>query len=123
MHGIKKTDDGFGGFGEAYFSTIKSGAIKAWKRHREMTLNLIVPFGSVKFVMFDDRLSSKPQFQEVILSRESYCRLTVPPMIWVGFKGLSDQESIVLNVADIEHNPQESDRKDLEKIEFNWKEG
>ena len=43
FHGMKSIDNGFKGFGEAYFSSIKMGMIKAWKRHHIMTLNIIVP--------------------------------------------------------------------------------
>jgi len=120
MHAMKQIDTGFFGFGEAYFSEIKPGSIKAWKRHREMTLNLIVPLGKIKFVMFDDRKGTNNGFQEVIISKENYCRLTVPPMIWVGFKGLSSFKSILLNIASIPHNPKEVDKKEIDKIEFDW---
>lgn len=120
LHAMKHIDLGFIGFGEAYFSEIEPNLIKAWKRHKEMTLNLIVPIGRVKFVLFDDREHDKGQFQEVILSRENYCRLTVPPMIWVGFQGLSNNNSMLLNIADIFHKPEEVDRKNIDEIEFDW---
>ena len=120
MHAMKKTDLGYADFGEAYFSEIETNKVKAWKRHREMTLNLIVPLGEVKFVLFDDRKGSNNMFQEVIISKENYCRLTVPPMIWVGFKGLSSFKSILLNIASIPHNPKEVDKKEIDKIQFDW---
>ena len=120
MHAMKKTDLGYADFGEAYFSEIEKNTVKAWKRHREMTLNLIVPLGTIKFVMFDDRKGSNNMFQEVIISKENYCRLTVPPMIWVGFKGLSSFKSILLNIASIPHNPKEVDKKEIDKIQFDW---
>ena len=121
MHAIKETSAGYDGFGEAYFSCVDEGAIKAWKRHKNMTLNLIVPLGKIKFVMFDDRVTSNTQFQEVILSKENYCRLTVPPMIWMGFKGLLRKESMLLNIANIEHNPEEVDRLEIDKINYDWR--
>ena len=120
MHAMKKTDLGYADFGEAYFSEIEKNKVKAWKRHREMTLNLIVPLGTIKFVMFDDRKGSNNMFQEVIISKENYCRLTVPPMIWVGFKGLSSFKSILLNIASIPHNPKEVEKKEIDKIQFDW---
>ena len=49
-HTMKQTDVGYAGFGEAYFSWVASGAIKAWKRHTQMTMNLVVPVGQVRFV-------------------------------------------------------------------------
>ena len=50
-HAMKSTDEGYVGFGEVYFSQIEHGQAKGWKRHNRMTLNLIVPVGTVKFVM------------------------------------------------------------------------
>ena len=120
LHVVKVGDNGFSSFGEAYFSTIESGAIKAWKRHREMTLNLVVPVGEIKFIIFDDRNQDKKLFMEVFLSRSNYCRLTVPPMVWMGFQGMGGKSSILLNVASVPHNPEESDRKEVGEIEFNW---
>ena len=120
MHAMKSHDPGFSGFGEAYFSVVSYNAIKAWKRHHVMTLNLVVPVGKIRFVLFDDRKESNTQFQEVIISKDNYCRLTVPPMVWIGFEGLSDNGSMLLNIADIQHNPHEVDKKNIEQIEFNW---
>jgi dTDP-4-dehydrorhamnose 3,5-epimerase len=122
LHGLKATDSCYDGFGEAYFTTINSGAIKAWKRHHKMTMNLIVPTGVVRFVLFDDRHSIKSNgyFQQVVLSRKHYFRLTIPPMIWVGFQGQDNKESTILNIANIQHQANEVDQKDKKEINFNW---
>ena len=55
MRGIRSDENQFEGFGEVYFSKILSDKIKGWKYHKEMTMNLIVISGEVKFVVFDDR--------------------------------------------------------------------
>ena len=120
MHGMKETSIGYSGFGEAYFSQVDKGIIKAWKRHKNMTLNLIVPVGKIKFVLFDDRDESNIRFQEIIISRDNYCRLTVPPMVWMGFQGLSSEKSMLLNITNIEHDPGEVDRLEIDKINYNW---
>ena len=120
LHVMKNNSKGFVAFGEVYFSEIKPKTVKAWKRHRKMTLNLVVPIGEIKFVMFDDRETNDVNFHEVIISKENYCRLTIPPMIWVGFEGLSRNNSIVLNIASIPHDPGEVDRKNLDEIDFDW---
>jgi dTDP-4-dehydrorhamnose 3,5-epimerase len=123
FHAMKASDKGYLGFGEAYFSTIEPKSIKGWKRHKEMVLNLIVPIGSVRFVLFDDRESQDDnnQFQEEILSMDnSFSRLTIPPMVWLGFQGLANEISLVLNIANIEHSSEEIERKDLDEINFNW---
>ena len=120
LHVMKKSSAGFSNFGEAYFSEVDRGAVKAWKRHKRMTLNLVVPVGKIKFVLFDNRDMSNTQFQEIIISKDNYCRLTVPPMIWMGFQGISASGAMLLNIANIEHNPDEADRLEIEKINYNW---
>jgi|TARA_B110000467_G_C18117631_1_gene366059 dTDP-4-dehydrorhamnose 3,5-epimerase len=121
FHGIKSSDKGYFGFGEAYFSSIKSGQTKGWKRHQNMTLNIIVPSGEIQFVMFDDRNNSEGRFQDIVLSLKNYCRLTIPPMVWMAFKGLSDENSLLLNVASIPHDPTESEVKKLDEIKYTWR--
>lgn len=120
MHAMKNSSAGYSKFGEAYFSQVHNGAVKAWKRHKTMVLNLVVPVGKIKFVLFDDRKISSGKFQEVVLSKENYCRLTVPPMIWMGFQGLDSDISLLLNIANIVHSPEESDRKPVNNIKYEW---
>ena len=120
MHAMKKSSPGYSSFGEAYFSQVNNGVVKGWKRHKKMWLNIVVPVGKIRFVLFDDRDASYLKFQEIILSKENYCRLTVPPMVWMGFQGLDLDVSLLLNIADIEHSPQESDRKTIDSIKFEW---
>jgi dTDP-4-dehydrorhamnose 3,5-epimerase len=122
LHGIKNGEPGYAGFGEAYFSTIEKGAIKAWKRHRQMTLNLVVPIGAIHFKIYDDRphSRSKCDLWGITLSREHYFRLTVPPMLWLGFEGIGERDSMLLNIADIIHDPNEVDKKDIHEIQSNW---
>jgi len=122
LHAMKKTDKGYVDFGEAYFSLLEYGAVKGWKRHQNMTLNFVVPKGKVRVVVYDDRKYSSTfeNFFEIVLSRDNYCRLTIPPMVWVGFQGLDSQDSILLNIADIVHDPLEYDQIELNKIQYNW---
>ena len=121
-HGMKKSDNGFNGFGEAYFSTIKHNVVKQWKKHTKMTLNLIVPMGEIRFVMYDDRENSptRGNYMDVFLSKNNYYRLTVPPDIWLAFKGMSTETNLLLNMANLEHDSNEVIRKELSEIPFNW---
>ena len=121
FHALKNHDQGYKDFGEAYFSEVKSGKVKAWKRHKLMTLNFVVPIGKIRFVIFDDRIDGHEEYFEYFLSTENYFRLTIPPMVWVGFQGLSETNSILLNVADLPHDPEEMERKEQEEIEFDWR--
>lgn len=114
LHACKRTDPGFTGFGEAYFSTVDGGARKGWKRHREMTMNLVVVAGEVRFSFFDDR-SGETADAEITLTPDDpqrYCRLTVPPGIWTMFEGVGPGLNMLLNLADRMHDPAEADNRD-----------
>lgn len=121
-HAMKKSDSGFSGFGEAYFSTIYQNDIKGWKKHNRMVLNLVVPVGRVKFVMFDDRNSSvtKGNFFEVELSENNYCRLTVPKGVWLAFMGMGKDINLLLNIASIEHDPLEAQTENINCFNYDW---
>lgn len=116
MHVMSDVAPGFGGFGEAYFSTVDHKAVKGWKQHREMVCNLVVPVGAVRFVLYDDRSGSvtRGRFEEVILSPEAYQRLTVPPLLWFAFEGRSPGLNLILNVASVRHSPDEETNLPLE---------
>tara|TARA_B110000503_G_C7034818_1_gene365616 strand:- start:355 stop:786 length:432 start_codon:yes stop_codon:yes gene_type:complete len=123
LKGLKKSDEGFDCFGEAYFSMCNYMAVKAWKLHTRMTLNLIVPIGEILFVLYDCRKKSQSynKLDEIILSKKSYSRLTIPPNVWLGFQGLSKHQNLLLNIANLEHDPSEVKRKDLTEIKYSWR--
>ncbi len=116
LHGIKSSESEFKSFGEAYFSKVKYKKIKAWKKHISMTCNLIVPIGKVHFVCVD---SSLKYFSETI-GEDNYKRLTIPPGIWFGFIGLKNPFSLILNLADIEHDTNEMKKINQDKINYDW---
>lgn len=118
MHGMKGSDVGYIGFGEAYFSSVNSGLIKGWKLHKKMTLNLLVPYGKIRFVVHDSSLDSPGgrtlPLIDTVLGPDNYSRLTVPPGFWVAFQGASMGSNILLNIADIEHDPEEAINKPVD---------
>ena len=116
VHGMKASDAGFAGFGEAYFSFIEMGAIKAWKKHLKMTLNLVVPVGRVGFNFLD----SGSKLRSEIIGVGRLVRLTVPPGIWFGFKGLSEHQNIVMNMANLEHDDREVIRHNVSYFNCDW---
>ena len=117
MHIAKRRDLKKQIFSEAYFSKIKFGKIKAWKYHLKMTLNLVVTYGQVKFVFYSKKTGA---FKVIKVGKNNYSRLTVPPKIWFGFKGMSKPESIILNITNVGHNPKEILRCKKNDINFNW---
>lgn len=105
LHGLKRSDSGFVDFGEAYFSKIEYGAIKGWKKHLRMSMNLLVPIGSIRFYLCGEFESPN---EHVILGEGNYARLFVPPCVWVAFEGIGCGMNLLMNLASIEHDPSES---------------
>lgn len=120
LHGIKQQDVGYAGFGEAYFSWVSDGAVKAWKRHTQMTMNVVVPVGQVRFVFCCINTDGIEAFRVEELGVERYVRITVPPGIWFGFQGVGATQSLVLNIASIPHDPKEVERLALADINYFW---
>ena len=84
-----------------------------------MTLNLVVPVGKVLFCFLDARDQSETfsETLKIVLSQDPYFRLTIPPGIWFGFKGLDASLNLIANVANIPHDPVEVLRKEIDEIE------
>ena len=118
LHVLKNSDARFKGFGEVYFSWVERGAIKAWKCHQRMTLNLVVPMGEVSFVFH--LTNQKNKFRIENIGEERYVCLTVPPGIWFGFQGKASGRSLLTNLADMDHDPNEVVRKPVTEFEYNW---
>ena len=114
---IKVGDLGYKNFKETYYSFINYGKKKGWKKHKEMTLNLTCPFGEVKFVFSEDL----ENFETITLNDENLLRMTILPGIWVAFEGLNKPFSIVNNVADMIHNEDEIERKNLNEVNYSWR--
>jgi dTDP-4-dehydrorhamnose 3,5-epimerase len=123
-HMVRCDSPGFDRFGEIYFSSIWPGVIKGWHIHKEMTLNYAVPVGHIKLVLFDERPDSptRGEVQEIYLGESNYCLVTVPPMVWNGFKGIGDRMALVANCATIPHHPDEIMRCDPlnNHIPYDW---
>ena len=124
MHMLREDSPMFQRFGEIYFSCTYPGVVKAWHLHKKMTLNYSVISGAIKYVLFDDRTNSKTkgQIDEIFMSPENHCLVTVPPGIWNGFKGLGTKESILANCSTIPHDASEILRLEPldEKVPYRW---
>lgn len=125
MHMLRSDSPYFTKFGEIYFSVVKFKKIKAWKRHKLMTQNFAVPVGRINVVLFDDRPDSPTRglVQEVRLGQSEFSLLKIPPMLWYGFTGLTEEDSLIVNCADLPHDPLESERIDAgsSQIPYQWK--
>jgi len=126
MHMLRADSAGFEGFGEVYFSVVRAGAVKAWKRHRLMVQNFAVPVGAIRLVIHDDRpgSTSRGVTQEIHTGAglDRYALVRIPPMVWYGFQGVATIDSLIANCASLPHDPGEVDRlaENSEDIPYAW---
>ncbi len=53
-------------------------------------------------------------------SRATYQRLTIPPGYWVAFGGVGEDLNLLLNIASLPHDPNESRSLPLETFHWSW---
>ena len=116
LKGFLKSENQNVDVNEVYISEIKFNHTKAWKKHNSMTSNLIVAYGEIKIVVLKDDGSF---FSEVI-SKNNYKMITIPPGFWFGFKGVSTETSLLLNIANEEHDNEEAEDVDVSNIKYDW---
>lgn len=115
LKALRSDEPGFAGFEEAYFSRVDPGSIRAWKLHTEMTVNVVVPVGHVRFVVEVD--GEHHAFD--LGPDHDYGRLTIPPGHWFGFQGGS-AGGLVLNLANILHRPDEGRNQPVDALDYRW---
>lgn len=124
LHMLRNDAPHFVQFGEIYFSCVYPNAIKAWHVHKIMTLNYAVVTGMIKMVLYDDRADSptRGELQELFVGERNYCLVTVPPLVWNGFKGIATGTAIVANCATHPHTADEIERLDpfSDRIPYSW---
>ena len=98
---------------EVYVSTVDQNSVKGWKKHLKMTLNLVVIKGDVKFT-----IKKNSKTYQYVIGDSNYCRLVVAPKCWVCFEGVGE-ENIIINCADLEHVPSETEIKPFEGYDEN----
>lgn len=123
MKALTAEEADFNGLGEAYFSRVNPGCVRGWKRHNEMTVNVVVPVGHVRFVVAEEAeeaVEGKTAFQHFDLGPDfTHGRLTIEPGTWFGFMG-GTEGGLVLNLSDIVHRPDEADSKELDEFDYDW---
>ena len=125
LHMMRSDSPLFLRFGEIYFSVVNPEVVKAWKSHREMTQYFTVPVGRIQLVLFDDRRGSPSngKVEGIVLGRpDRYFLVRIPPMVWYGFKGISEIPALVANCADLPYTPGESEQLPPSDnyIPYNW---
>jgi dTDP-4-dehydrorhamnose 3,5-epimerase len=116
MEILRADDDGlFSKFGQVYVSATYPGVVKAWHYHQRQTDNFACVAGMIKLVLFDTREDSptRNMVNEFFIGVQNPLLVQVPKLVHHGWKCISQEPSLVVNVADEPYNRAEPDETRL----------
>ena len=114
-------------FGQAYITAAYPQVVKAWHMHKKQTDNVTCIKGMIKLVLYDDREKSKTknEINEFIIGERNLLLVKIPPEVWHGFKTITEECSLVLNIPTELYHYNEPDEYRLppntSRIPYDWK--
>jgi dTDP-4-dehydrorhamnose 3,5-epimerase len=100
MEILRSDDEVFSKFGQLYLTTGYPGVVKAWHYHKLQADHFCVVKGMMKVVLYDSRDGSptKGEVNEFFLGDHRPVLLRIPPLVFHGFKTISGEEALLVNV-------------------------
>jgi dTDP-4-dehydrorhamnose 3,5-epimerase len=126
MEIFRSDDELFKKFGQVYMTTAYPGVVKAWHYHKKQEDNIACLKGMVKLVLYDAREGSptKGKINEFFMGEHNPLLVHIPPLVYHGFKCISESEAILINVPTEVYNYESPDefREDPHKgsVPYDW---
>lgn len=100
MEILRCDDEMFRNFGQVYMTTAYPGVVKGWHYHKKQFDNMSVIKGMMKIVLYDGRDASATQGEvnEIFAGEHNPVLVHIPPYVYHGFKCISTEEALVVNV-------------------------
>jgi len=125
MEILRSDEDFFIKFGQLYLTAVYPGVVKGWHYHHKQFDNFSVVKGMAKIVLYDSRENSpsKGEANEFFLGEQNPKLLQIPPLVYHGFKGISTEETLIINCPTELYDYQKPDeyRIDPHKNEIPYK--
>jgi dTDP-4-dehydrorhamnose 3,5-epimerase len=111
MEILRCNEDVFTKFGQVYLTTTYPGVVKAWHFHKKQDDFIVCVKGVLKLVLYDAREDSptKGEVNQFFIGDYNPALVKVPKMIYHGWKCVSTEEALVINVPTEPYNPEEPD--------------
>lgn len=126
MEILRNDDEIYEKFGQVYMTTTYPGVIKAWHFHKLQTDNIVTVKGMIKLALYDSREGSptKGELNEFFIGEHNPVLVQVPNDIYHGWKCISENEAVVINIPTYVYNYQEPDEHRLpyntDLIPYDW---
>ena len=126
MEILRNDEDIFTGFGQVYMTTTYPQVVKAWHYHKKQDDHITCVKGMLKLVLYDGRKES-PTYGEVnefFIGDYNPILVKVPKMIYHGWKCISEEEAIVINIPTEPYDRKNPDEHRLDPhkndIPYSW---
>lgn len=126
MEILRADDEGFRSFGQVYMTTNYPGVVKAWHRHEQQEDMVACVKGMIKLVLYDPRPDSPStgMVNEFFIGEHNPMLVRVPAGVYHGWKGISEDESVVVNVPTEMYDRANPDEHrlpwDTPEIPYDW---
>ena len=126
MEMLRSDDELFVKFGQVYYTTAYPGIVKGWHYHEKQIDNFVAVKGMMKVVLYDRREDSptKGVINEFFMGDHNPILLQIPIGVLHGFKCISENEAMVLNITTEPYNRENPDEHRVdphsESIPYNW---
>lgn len=101
MEILRADDECFQKFGQVYMTTAYPGVVKGWHYHKKQADNMAVVKGMMKIVLYDGRKESATygEINEIFAGIHNPVLVHIPPLVYHGFKCISDEDAVVINTT------------------------
>jgi len=126
MEILRKDDDLFLGFGQAYMTSTYPGVVKAWHMHEKQTDNVVCLQGMLKLVLYDGRRGSKTfgELEQYYIGVHNPLLVQIPAGVHHGWMCVSPDEALVVNLPTLPYDHKEPDEQRLDPhssdIPYDW---
>jgi len=111
MEIFRADNECFQKFGQVYMTTAYPGIVKGWHYHKKQTDNMAVVKGMMKIVLYDGRKKSATygEINEIFAGIHNPVLVHIPPLVYHGFKCISEEEAVVINTTTEVYNYSQPD--------------
>jgi dTDP-4-dehydrorhamnose 3,5-epimerase len=126
MEMLRSDWEEFERFGQVYVTAVYPGVVKGWHYHKKQTDHFICVHGMAKVVLYDGREGSTTygEINEFFMGEQNPILLKIPPGVLHGFKGISQDMTLIVNIPTELYNYEEPDEYRLpphtDEIPYDW---
>lgn len=128
MELLRRDEKIFSKFGQVYFTSAYPNVVKAWHYHKKQDDYFACIKGKMLLALYDARPKSKTykEINEFELSLDNPLLVKIPRNVYHGFKCISPDEALVINIPTLPYNHLKPDEYRLDpydkNIAYNWRE-